>query len=164
MRLLRHAPLLLLGACQAPAPPAETAFDALVPKLVGDWLDDTSEPGALVHEQWQRLADGSFEGLGFVMVEQDTVFIERLAIRPEADGTMAYQVRVPSQNRGEEVSFRLSGCAGDSMVFENPAHDFPQRIVYAMQPDGTWQARVSGPGKEGGTRVLSYRFRPVDRN
>lgn len=114
-----------------------------------------------MRERWRRLEDGGYEGIGFVMVEKDTVFVEHLRIAPDSAGRMAYRVRVPSQNHGDAVAFMLTACAGDSMVFENPAHDFPRRISYALQPDGAWIARVSGPGKTGGLRVLRYRFKRV---
>jgi len=29
-------------------------------------------------------------------------------------------------------------------MFENPAHDFPKRITYRLQPDGTLVTRVEG--------------------
>lgn len=134
-------------------------YSELVLKLMGDWIDSISEPGAVIHEQWQRTDDGFHSGLGFVMVEQDTVFIEHLSLACDSIGAVSYDVRVPSQNEGGTVRFPLTACIGDSMVFENPAHDFPQRIVYAFQANGDWIARVSGQGKDGAQRGFSYRFK-----
>lgn len=159
--------LAACGASSAPAGtvPAEVAdsttarYSGLVLKLMGDWTDSVSEPGAVIHERWQRTDDGFHAGIGFVMAGNDTVFIEHLSLAYDSAGKASYDVRMPSQHAGEAVRFPLTACIGDSMVFENPAHDFPQRIVYALQPNGEWHARVSGPGKEGGWRVLRYRFR-----
>ncbi len=163
--------LPLLAACSAPSAPNEahegladsrlSNYRDLLPKLMGDWTDPVSEPGAVIHERWHQNEEGLPQGLGFVMVEKDTVFIEHLTLGTDSAGMACYQVRVPGQNNEGTVSFTLTACAGDSMVFENPAHDFPQRIVYAWSPTGEWTARVSGPGKGGGWRVLSYRFRHV---
>lgn len=137
-------------------------FGDLVLKLMGAWTDSVSEPGALVHEIWRRTDDAFCSGLGFVMVENDTVFIEHIWLAPDdSTGAVSYNVRVPSQNDGGTVRFALTACAGDSMVFENPAHDFPQRIVYAFQANGEWIARVSGQGKDGASRGFSYRFKRV---
>jgi hypothetical protein len=134
-------------------------YNLLVPKLIGDWTDRVSEPGAVIHERWQRTDDGCHTGIGFVMVEKDTVFIERLSLAVDSSGAVSYDVRVPSQNAGGIVRFPLTACIGDSMVFANPSHDFPQRIVYALQSDGDWIARVSGQGKDGTPRGFSYRFK-----
>lgn len=163
---------LALSACGSPAhesgikpPAADSAqhrFNTLMPRLVGEWSDPDTEPGAVAYERWQRADDGTALGMGFVMVEKDTVFIEHLRIAPDSARRLAYHVRVPSQNGGDAIAFALTACAGDSMVFENPAHDFPRRISYALQPDGAWIARVSGPGKAGGWRVLRYRFKRVE--
>ncbi|MBK8226892.1 MAG: hypothetical protein IPK70_06930 [Flavobacteriales bacterium] len=136
-------------------------YSDLVLKLMGAWTDSVSEPGALVHEIWRRTDDAFYSGLGFVMVEKDTVFIEHIALAYDSAGHVSYNVRVPSQNEGGTVRFPLTSCIGDSMVFENPAHDFPQRIAYALQANGDWIARVSGQGKDGAMRGFSYRFKRV---
>lgn len=171
MRSLLPLSLVLFMACgQAPVNPAQPALEQvpldsnavrlgeLVLKLMGDWTDDQAEPGAVVHERWKRTDDAFYSGLGFVMAGLDTVFIEHLNISADSAGVIAYRVRVPSQNAGEEIDFALTSCVGDSMVFENPAHDFPTRITYALEGNGTWTARVSGPGKDGSTRTLRYSF------
>lgn len=167
--ILSWAAVGLLGACGEPAsPPAETAalpvdsnlvrYSGLVLELMGDWTDSVSEPGALIRERWARTDDGFHSGLGWVMAGNDTVFIEHLSLAYDSSGTVSYDVRVPSQNEGGTVRFPLTACIGDSMVFENPAHDFPQRIVYALQSNGDWIARVSGMGKNGEQRGFRYRF------
>lgn len=165
---------LLLFACGSAPPPEPAApqplptdsiaarLNELIPRLVGDWTDEQTEPGAIVHERWRQSSDGSYTGIGFVMAGLDTVFIEHLRISADSVGRIAYRVRVPSQNAGEEVDFALTTCMGDSMVFENPAHDFPTRIAYAAEPDGSWTASVSGPGKDGAPRTLCYSFRRAE--
>lgn len=172
MRPILPLSLVLLLACgqapEIPPPPAPepvrldsnaVRLGELVLKLMGEWSDDQSEPGAVVHERWKRTDDAFYAGIGFVMAGLDTVFIEHLNISADSAGFIAYRVRVPAQNAREEIEFALTSCVGDSMVFENPAHDFPTRITYALEGDGTWTARVSGPGKNGGTRTLRYSFR-----
>lgn len=165
---------LLLIACgeaaeHSPLPAPQRAvvdshavrMSELVLKLMGDWTDEQTEPGAVVHERWRRTDDAFYSGIGFVMAGLDTVFIEHLNISADSAGKVVYRVRVPSQNAGEEIDFVLTECRGDSMVFENPAHDFPTRIAYTLEADGTWIARVSGPGKDGSPRMLKYSFKPV---
>ncbi len=45
---------------------------------------------------------------------------------------------------------------GKVAVFENPDHDFPQRIRYALAEDGTLSATISD---HAGTKSETFRFR-----
>jgi len=166
------AAALLLAACGTPSAPTEedtrnpvdsteVRYSELVLKLIGAWTDSVSEPGAVVYEHWVANEFDFHSGTGFVMVGKDTVFVEHLQLVLPGTGHAGYNVRVPSQNEGEEIFFPLTACIGDSMVFENPSHDFPQRIVYALQANGDWIAHVSGAGKDGAPRGFSYRFKRV---
>ncbi|MEO8588873.1 MAG: DUF6265 family protein [Flavobacteriales bacterium] len=135
------------------------AFSGLVTKLIGEWHDDQSVDKTVFHEHWDRTDDRSYVGLGFVMSGKDTSFIEHLSIHGEQGGVY-YSARIPSQNEGASVDFRMTSASADSMVFENKEHDFPQRIVYATQADGTWKVNVSGPGKDG-WRTDRYHFHRI---
>ena len=53
------------------------------------------------------------------------------------------------------VAFRLTSAKPGEAVFENPAHDYPTRIVYRRDGQGLI-ATVSGPG---GKDPLSWTFR-----
>lgn len=125
-------------------------------KLIGEWKDEQSVDKRVFHEHWARTDDAFYAGLGFVMLGKDTAFIEHLSIHGNDDG-IYYTARIPSQNGGTSVDFELTSAVGDSMVFENKEHDFPQRIAYAWQSDGTWKVNVSGPDVSG-TRTDSYHF------
>ncbi len=45
---------------------------------------------------------------------------------------------------GRMVSFRLVESAKGRVVFANPQHDFPQRILYWLADDGLLHARIEG--------------------
>ncbi len=49
------------------------------------------------------------------------------------------------------------------MVFENPQHDFPQRILYRKNPDGTLHARAEGE-RNGKLSGQDFHFRPAKKN
>jgi hypothetical protein len=127
-----------------PSPEAGSMdIGAKVQGLLGEWVDGPAANGTIFHEQWQHAGEGALQGLGFVMSGNDTVFIEELAIRWDDDGAY-YAARIPTRNEGRFVHFELVPGTGDSLVFDNAAHDFPQRIVYRADADGTWHVRVSG--------------------
>ena len=137
--------------------PTADACGLLALKLEGEWLDVQEDGKTVFHEQWERTDDRFHTGLGFVMSGEDTVFIEHLNIHA-AEGGVFYSARIPSQNNGAYVDFRLTAANTNSLVFENKEHDFPQRIVYALRSDDTWKVSVSGPGKER-LRTEHYHFR-----
>ncbi|MBP6312331.1 MAG: hypothetical protein KA408_08700 [Flavobacteriales bacterium] len=121
-------------------------LSGLVLKLLGEWNDIQDDGTTVFHEQWQRTDDALFTGLGFVMSGADTVFIENLSISWDTAGAK-YSARIPTQNGGDYVDFKLTAVSIDSMVFEAPEHDFPQRIAYVIQGDSVWNVVVSGTEK-----------------
>lgn len=139
-----------------PAALNNTKLSGLVSKLLGEWNDIQADGKTVFHEQWRRTDDAFYAGLGFVMSGTDTVFIENLHIAWDAKGAN-YSARIPSQNGGEYVDFALTSVSNDSMVFENPVHDFPQRIAYSLQGDSIWNVVVSGV-EEGKARMERFHF------
>lgn len=74
---------------------------------------------------------------------------EFLQIREEKDGAIYYVAKPSGQPEG---SFKLIKLQNKEVVFENPEHDFPQRVIYRLQSDGSLLARIEGTfkGKERG--------------
>lgn len=63
----------------------------------------------------------------------------RVQIR-EDGGSLVYEARPSGQ---PAARFPLKSLDDGVAVFENPAHDFPQRIIYRRTPDGI-AARIEG--------------------
>jgi hypothetical protein len=59
----------------------------------------------------------------------------------EMSGALAY-VAKPSGQR--EATFPIKTIADGEVVFENPTHDFPQRVRYRRNADGSMTARIEG--------------------
>lgn len=144
------ASLLLVTACSdAPSatdtPTNDSRADLahMVSRLHGAWSDTTADGRTIFHEHWSRTGDAEHTGLGFVMSGADTVFIEHLGIHWDSTGAW-YSARIPSQNNGDPVPFKLAYASDDSLVFTNPEHDFPQRIRYAWTAGNAWDVVVSG--------------------
>jgi hypothetical protein len=70
----------------------------------------------------------------------------------ERDGGLVY---IAQPGGRPPTEFALAGIDGDSVTFENRAHDFPKVIRYARRPDGALEARVS----DGGQRAEVFVFR-----
>lgn len=79
---------------------------------------------------------------------------EHLRLKPESD-RLVYTA-IPSGQR--EASFTSTLISDSMLVFENPAHDFPQKITYRRRGADSVIAQVEGPGSNGVRRVnFAYR-------
>lgn len=95
--------------------------------LLGTWK--TKEGKTTFYESWQILHKHEWAGKGFAMAKNDTVFTEKLALRRQ--GKYVYYVpTVKDQNNGQPVLFQLAYQKDSLIIFENPKHDFPQKITY----------------------------------
>ncbi len=82
-------------------------------------------------EYWNRPAGGLILGFHRDLFPGDRSFFEFLRIEQRDDGI--FYVAMPRGKPGTD--FRLTHLEHGRAVFENPEHDFPQRIVYARDGD-----------------------------
>lgn len=94
-----------------------------------------------VFEQWTKVSNFTFEGAGFRVSEGDTVFLEFL--RLEQFGNEIFYTAKVAHNK-YPVPFNLVKVDEKVFKFENPQHDFPQRIIYKQKKDGSLHTRVEG--------------------
>ena len=107
--------------------------------LAGCWASESGEPGS--GEQWSPLAGGTMLGMGRTIRKGKTVEHEFLQIRLNDEGKVVY-IALPS--RQKETTFVASSIGEGTATFENPAHDFPQRILYRALPDNRLVVRIEG--------------------
>ena len=92
-------------------------------------------------ETWKLIDNRNLEGTGFAINGKDSTIIEYLKLNQTSDGVY-YVPRVPDQNDGKEVRFKLVN-KNKELVFENPGHDFPQRILYRYLPSASAEDKDS---------------------
>lgn len=110
--------------------------------VLGDW--EMQFPNSTFSEHWSVGSDSSYKGFAVLLDSmKDTSYYEELYIT-ELNDTLWYQPTVSNQNDQREISFRMTFIAKDSVVFENPQHDFPQVITYVKTSDSSIHAFVSG--------------------
>ncbi len=98
--------------------------------LTGCWESQSGD--RIVEEQWTAPRGGSMLGVGRTVKGTALVEYEFVAIR-ERDNRLVYIAHPSGQPSAEFISTSISA---DSVVFENPQHDFPQRIGYQRTRDG----------------------------
>ena len=117
--------------------------------LAGCW--ECSYSSRQYEEQWMRPRGGTMLGMSRTVAGDTTRQYEHVMIREERGGLV--YVAKPSGQR--EASFRATEVTDSSVVFANPEHDFPQRIIYRLKADGSLLARVEG-AQAGKTRGSDF--------
>lgn len=112
--------------------------------ILGNWQYDMGK--SIACEQWKQVSPNTFEGEGFTIKNsaKDTLLVESLRLMKMHD-QIFYQAYV-KHNPGP-VSFKLTKMTADSSVFENPLHDFPQKILYIKNSPASVTVIVEGSQK-----------------
>jgi hypothetical protein len=135
MRLLIMALTFSAFAAPATCQPVATTNDLAF--LTGCWKFEAK--GRVVEEHWMAPAGGALLGMSRTLVNGKVAEFEFLQIRDLPEG-LTYIAKPSGQ---AEAKFVLKTTAGGEIVFENAAHDFPQRIRYRIAGDSL-RARVEG--------------------
>ena len=109
--------------------------------LAGCW--DGSGGGREYWEQWMKPSGQTMLGMSRTVMNGKTVEHEFVQIREQEDGL--FYIAKPSGQA--EASFKLIKYNNQEAVFENPQHDFPQRIIYRLEKDGSLAAAIEGMSK-----------------
>lgn len=100
-------------------------------------------------------AGGSIIGMGRTVSGGHTIEFEYLRIEERA--SQIYYVASP-KGRCPGTDFKLTRLAGQEATFENTEHDFPKRITYKKNPDGSLTASIDGGA---GTKAMTFAYRPM---
>ncbi len=149
MRRLFAAALALLLMGQAPAPPPASVSS--LAWMSGQWQEQNVR-GRWTEENWSTPQDDvmlgySRSGSGDRMRE-----FEFLRLQAGPDGVPVYYAQ---PGGGPAVGFRLTARDRTSATFDNPGHDFPQRIRYVRTGD-TMVATISALD---GSNAMSWTYR-----
>lgn len=122
--------------------------------LIGTW-ENKNENGVMT-ETWTQEEDSALTGI----VTATYYFMDENMKEPELKtdtletirieqfwGKLSYIPAVKDQNNGMPVKFKMTSCGPDTFVFENPEHDFPQKIMYERFGEDSLVATVSGVWK-----------------
>jgi hypothetical protein len=110
--------------------------------LIGNWENKMDD--GILSETWKKENDSTFSGKSYFIVNsKDTVHSETI-ILTQLNNQLIYSPTVKGQNNDESVDFKLSSESEDTFVFENPKHDYPQKIVYKKVTKNSLVATISG--------------------
>lgn len=112
---------LLLNSCQH----KKDHFDW----LTGNWTRMNEAEGQVTREIWKKISDKEYQGLGFTIQQQDTVFKEEIALLQENEN---WVFRVTGVQE-EPVDFPLSSFNDSEFIAENAQNEFPKKIHYKAE-------------------------------
>ncbi|UCD76240.1 MAG: hypothetical protein JSV91_04815 [Phycisphaerales bacterium] len=160
--LLAMLSICVLPACTAGRPVLEPCDESLMDLafLTGVWVTDSND-GLRTEEIWSTPDAGTMLGVSRTISigeddsKRETVFFEFLRIEHTAEDDIIYHA---SPEGRPPTSFRLIERSHTRFVFENPEHDFPQRIIYEQQDDASLLTRIEGV-EDGEEQSSEWRLR-----
>jgi Domain of unknown function (DUF6265) len=96
-------------------------------------------------EQWSKPFGNAMLGTGMELKGGKLVSWEHMKIEAAADGKIILVIKPHNQ---KEAAFTLTSTKPDTLSFENPQNDFPQKVSYRKEKDGAMEIRVDGKVKD----------------
>ena len=121
--------------------------------LQGCWQMDAG--ARVVEEQWMAPRGGVMLSMGRTVRDGKLVEYESVVLR-EQDGRLAYEAHPSGQ---PSAVFTSTTIDASTMIFENPAHDYPQRVGYKRDGDSLL-AWIDGTAN-GKSRRVEFPYRRV---
>lgn len=109
--------------------------------LLGKWETKTAE--GILSENWKQLNDSTFQGESFFIKNKDTLHFESIILQQKGE-ELFYNATVKGQNDNKTVPFKMTSVTKKQLVFENPKHDYPQKITYSQISKDSLVASISG--------------------
>jgi hypothetical protein len=109
--------------------------------LLGNW-ENKSADGDLL-ESWKKVNDSLYDGESYFIKGKDTLHFEKIQMKQKGEA-LFYIATVKGQNNDKPVTFIHNDTIEKQLVFENPKHDFPQKIVYSRITKDSIIIQISG--------------------
>ena len=121
--------------------------------LQGCWQLESG--GRVVEEQWIAPRGGVMLGMGRTVRDGTLVEYESVILR-EQDGRLAYEAHPSGQ---PSAVFTSTSVSASTVIFENPTHNYPQRVGYQRDGDSL-RAWIDGTAN-GKSRRVDFPYRRV---
>ncbi len=142
------------GADKKKPPPSPTISKLVW--LAGNWRVEKS--GRLIDEHWMAPAAGVMLGMVRTIAKGRVTEIEFRQIREGPGGDLFYVTQPSGQ---KEAAYQISSFTETAVVFANPQQDFPQKISFALRPDGSLLAVIEGQGPDGQVKRVERAYQRI---
>ncbi len=110
--------------------------------LIGNW--EKKDSIGTLKELWQIKDDSTFIGQSYYIInDKDTVHNEQIELMQDKEH-LIYTATVKGENNNEPIPYQMMKDEDSLLVFENPKHDFPQKIQYQLKKNKSLVATISG--------------------
>jgi len=99
--------------------------------LMGDWKRTNDSGNKKTFESWWRDENGIPVGVGYTMVDSDTIWSESISIRKDKNA----QSLVIKDKSGQETLFKIISESEKGFKCHNPNNEFPKFIEYLVEKD-----------------------------
>jgi hypothetical protein len=152
--LLMLSAAAILAPLSAQQPTEKKTTIADLTWISGAWV--LEHGGTRTEETWSPAASNAILGMSRTLRGDRMVAFEFLRIVQRNDGI--FYVAQPGGRPATD--FKLTSFDGSTAIFENPQHDFPKRILYTRNPDGSLTARIdAGAGVTEGAMDFPFKRR-----
>ena len=95
--------------------------------LLGNWKRLDEEEGKETFENWDKISEMDYSGIGFTMQNGDTIKQEKIRLT-KTNGKWNLTVKVPEES--ESITFNGVSHNENEFTCENNEIDFPNKIKY----------------------------------
>lgn len=139
-KLILSLAALSIVACQNKSKNSYSLINKMT-WLEGIWENKT--PDGTLTETWTKVNDSTYNGKTLFIKEKDTIHNEEIVLSQKGE-MLYYTPTVTGQNNDEPIEFKMTNSTENEFVFENPKHDYPQKIVYKKLNSTNLVATISG--------------------
>lgn len=100
--------------------------------LEGKWQRTNEDQGKQTFENWEKISEQEYKGLGYTLQAGDTVFLERITLRHSGDN---WTFEVLQKGAKVATVFELTEITNNSFICKNDQNDFPKEIQYIGRQD-----------------------------
>ncbi len=119
--------------------------------MAGDWCNDSENSRSV--ERWMAPDGELMLGLSRTVADGRKTQFEYMRITL-VDGVPTF---IAQPNGVPPTAFKRVDGGSDWIRFEQPAHDFPQRVEY-RRIGNALHAEIAGPGNDGQTMTIEFEF------
>lgn len=136
---------------------SQPASPAVPTWIAGCWAGERG--GERFHERWTVADPATMLGLGHTVKGGKMTAFEFLRIVAKGDRP----TYVAQPGGAPPTEFVASSQSGERIVFENPAHDFPKRVIYERSGTDRLTASIDGGATSRERVEFAMTRQPCDR-
>ena len=112
--------------------------------LLGNWIRTNEKENKQTYERWEKKSDAEYIGLGFTMLNKDTIWQEDVKL---INLNNSWSFNVTGKGETTTTDFKLIEIGTGSFTCENQANEFPKIIRYTIKGDSL-HAKITGGDME----------------